>query len=314
MLNITNNSWQPKSSIETLKLRAKFLQNVRDFYTSRGYWEVDTPIASKYGVTDEHLHSVVATINNVTHYLQTSPEYCMKRLLAAGSGSIFQIAKVFRDEEVGRWHNPEFTMLEWYRVGVDHMQLLEELDEFFQIFLQTPPFIKMTYQDAFLAACNFDPFKASKLELRQIVKHQNLDSVAIDFDTEPDAALFLLMSHVVEPYLATLNAPVAVLAFPVSQASLAKISNNRAERFEVYYKGIELVNGFYELTDAVEQSQRFAADNAKRIMQGKKPMSVDPLFLQALQHGLPECAGAALGLDRFFALMLKNKQIINIFD
>jgi lysyl-tRNA synthetase class 2 len=309
---MTTIEWQPTATIDILKLRAKLFQDIRKFFNDHGYWEVDTPIASSYGVTDEHLKSVTAVINNTPHYLQTSPEYCMKRLLAAGSGSIFQIAKVFRDEEVGRWHAPEFTMLEWYKVGCDHITLLAELDKFFQIFLNTPPFIKITYQQAFLKVCKFDPFNFTKIELKNILIQYNLDSVEINLETEPDAGLFLLMSHVVEPYLSTLNAPVAVLNFPPSQAALAKIIAGSAARFEVYYQGIELVNGFYELTDVTEQHQRFAADNARRILNGKQPMEIDPLFLAALQHGLPECAGAALGLDRFFALMCKKDRIKSI--
>ncbi len=167
----------------------------------------------------------------------------------------------------------------------------------------------MTYQEAFFRSCQFDPFNHTTTELKKTLIRHNLDNVTIDLESDLDAGLFVLMSHVVEPYLATLEAPVAVLDFPVSQAALAKIHNGRAQRFEIYYKGIELVNGFNELTDYEEQSERFARDNAKRLASNRMPMPIDPDFLAALKHGIPQSAGAALGLDRFFALMYQKNTL-----
>lgn len=306
--------WQPSAPIEFLRQRAELLAKIRLFFTERGYLEVETPIMARYGTTDVYLSNIKATFRGEAYCLQTSPEYHMKRLLAAGSGPIFQIARVFRDDELGRWHNPEFTLLEWYQLGIDHHALMEEMDLFLQSVMQSKPMIKKTYQQAFLEACGIDPLSATTAQLRHILAHYDLDNVLPPQEEDRDQYLFLLMSHVVESFLGKESSPVAVYNFPASQAALAKISNGVAERFEVYYQGVELANGFHELTDAAAQAKRFAQDQKIRSEKGFPLMEADHYLLQALEHGLPSCSGVALGIDRLLALTLKQPEIAKIIS
>ncbi len=307
-------SWQPSASIELLRMRAQFLTSIRQFFTQRSYLEVETPVMAQYGVTDVYLSNIKAIFRDTPYCLQTSPEYHMKRLLAAGSGPIFQLARVFRDDELGRWHNPEFTLLEWYQLGIDHHALMDEVDSFLQTLIQTKPMIRKTYQQAFLESCAIDPFAASAEQLQQLLVHYNLDNVLSPQEQDKDQYLFLLMSHIVEPFLGKECAPVAVYNFPPSQASLAKISGGVAERFEVYYQGVELANGFHELTEVEAQVKRFAQDQQIRKQHGLAPVAADKYLLQALEHGLPSCSGVALGIDRLLALALKQPGIANIIS
>lgn len=302
-------SWQPSASIASLKARARIMADIRAFFTKRGYLEVETPVLGRFGTTDVHLSNLTATFRGKPYYLQTSPEYHMKRLLAAGSGAIFQIARVFRDDELGRWHNPEFTLLEWYQLDIDHHALMAEIDTFLQEIVHAPPLIKKTYQQAFVEACDIDPFGCSLLQLQNTAKQFDLGNVFSADETNPDLYLFLLMSHVVEPFLAKEQSPIAIYDFPASQASLAQIKDNKAARFEVYYQGIELANGFHELTDATIQRQRFNQDNEIRQQQGVAPAPIDEYLLQALEHGLPPCSGVALGVERLLALAWQHRCI-----
>ncbi|WP_454782681.1 elongation factor P--(R)-beta-lysine ligase [Legionella sp. WA2022007384] len=306
--------WQPSAPIELLRQRAKLLARIRSFFTERDYLEVETPIMARYGTTDVYLSNIKATFRGESYCLQTSPEYHMKRMLAAGSGSIFQIARVFRDDELGRWHNPEFTLLEWYRLGIDHHALMDEMDAFLQMVMQSKPMIKKTYQQAFLDACDVDPLSAPITQFREILTRYDLDNVLSPQEEDRDQYLFLLMSHVVEPFLGKECAPVAVYNFPISQAALAKINHGVAERFEVYYQGVELANGFHELTDATAQANRFVQDQKVRNKKGFPSVDADQYLLQALEHGLPACSGVALGVDRLLALALKQPEISKIIS
>lgn len=306
--------WEPSASIELLRQRAQLLAKIRCFFTERGYLEVETPIMARYGTTDVYLNNIEALFRGKTYSLQTSPEYHMKRLLAAGSGSIFQIARVFRDDELGRWHNPEFTLLEWYQLGIDHHALMDEIDLLLQMILQSSPMIKKTYQHAFLEVCDIDPLCATIDELRQVLVCYDLDKVLPSCEEDRDQYLFLLMSHVVEPFLGQESSPVALYNFPASQACLAKINDGVAERFEVYYQGIELANGFHELTDAAAQKKRFAQDQRLRSEKGFRDVEADNYLLNALAHGLPYCSGVALGVDRLLALALKQQDISQVIS
>ncbi|WP_454785605.1 elongation factor P--(R)-beta-lysine ligase [Legionella sp. WA2024007413] len=306
--------WQPSAPIEHLRQRAKLLAKIRSFFTERDYLEVETPIMARYGTTDVYLSNIKATFRGKSYCLQTSPEYHMKRLLAAGSGSIFQIARVFRDDELGRWHNPEFTLLEWYRLGIDHHALMDEMDDFLHIVMQSKPLIRKTYQQAFLEACDVDPFSAPITQFKQILRRYELDNVLAPQEEDRDQYLFLLMSHIVEPFLSKETAPVAVYNFPESQAALAKINQGVAERFEVYYQGVELANGFHELTDATAQENRFTQDQMLRREKGFPSVEADQYLLQALKHGLPSCSGVALGIDRLLALALAQFEISQIIS
>lgn len=306
---MTNHHWQPSATIATLHQRAKILASIRAFFTSRGYLEVETPIMARFGVTDVYLSNIKAYFRTKPYCLQTSPEYHMKRLLAAGSGPIFQLARVFRDDELGRWHNPEFTLLEWYQLGIDHHELMHEMDALLQEVLGCNPMIRKTYQQVFLDICHLDPLHASLQQLQETVARFDLQGVLPADEQDPDQYLFLLMSHVVEPALGKEAVPVAVYDFPVSQAALAQIRDGIAERFEIYFRGVELANGFHELTDAEAQRARFNADLAIRRAQGLEQTAPDEYLLEALKQGLPACSGVALGIDRLLTLALNQSSI-----
>lgn len=306
-------SWKPTASNELLRERAKMLADIRRFFDLRNVMEVETPILANAPVTDPHLVNFKTSFlspldsGERTLYLQTSPEYAMKRLLCAGSGCIYQICKSFRNEEAGQFHNPEFTMLEWYRVGFDHWQLMNETDQLLQKVLDTPTATRMSYQDAFLTHLNYDPLSQDENKLRTICKEQGFEDFARS-ESNIDTLLQLLFSHVIEKQIGT-DAPCIIYDFPASQSALARISKEDprvAERFEVYYLGIELANGFHELSDAKEQKKRFDSDNLLRQQIGVAPAKVDLHLIEALNHGLPDCAGIAMGIDRL--LMLKTKQ------
>ncbi|NCT56325.1 MAG: elongation factor P--(R)-beta-lysine ligase [Legionella sp.] len=301
--------WKPSASIQALKQRAEIMARIRAFFHARDYLEVETPVMASHGVTDVYLDVIHARCSGKTYALQTSPEYHMKRLLAAGSGPIFQLARAFRDDECGRWHNPEFTMLEWYRPGINHRELLAEVGDFLQHILDCEPLIVISYQEAFLSACQLDPLDTSCAELQTCLQRFDLDKVLPHDEMDLDQYLFLLMSHVVEPYLAKYSGPIGVIDFPVSQAALACVNNGVAERFEVYYGGVELANGFHELTDASMQAARFESDIQTRQARGLAIPEPDVYLLDALRHGLPASSGVALGVDRLIALALGHASI-----
>ncbi len=278
--------------------------------------EVETPCLSQATVTDLHLVSFTTEFigpgfaQGKTLHLQTSPEYAMKRLLAFDSGSIFQINRAFRNEEAGRFHNPEFTLLEWYRVGFDDFALMAEVDELLQQVLNCPKAEQRSYQSVFQQYLNVDPLNTSVAALRAASTQHGLGDVAAE-ETNLDTLLQLLFSQVVEPQIGQ-QAPCFIYHFPASQAALAKLhpaDNRVAERFEVYFKGIELANGFHELTDADEQLRRFEQDNALRMADGKQANKIDHHLIDALRAGLPDCAGVALGIDRLVMLALNETSI-----
>jgi len=306
-----SNDWQPSASIADLQYRAKILSAIRNFFTARNYLEVETPYMGRYGVTDIYLQSIPAYCHGQTFYLQTSPEYHMKRLLAAGSGPIFQLARVFRDDEFGRWHNPEFTLLEWYQLDVDHLYLLTEVDTLLQQILGCPPLMQLSYRQAFLMACDIDLWQTNLTQLQEVLVNFNLGQVLAVDEQDIDQYLFLLMSHVVEPFFKTYTMPVAITDFPATQAALAQTHNGIAARFEVYFQGVELANGFHELTDAHLQRERFVHDQLVRKARNLPSMAVDERFLAAMQAGMPNCSGVALGVDRLLALSQRHTAITN---
>lgn len=293
---------------EALRARAQMYTKIRNFFAEKNVLEVETPLLAAHTVSDPYIQSF--SVQN--YFLQTSPEYAMKRLLASGSGCIYQICKAFRCEEAGSMHNPEFTMLEWYRLGYDHMQLLYEMDELLQLLLERPSANIMSYQDLFEQHFGFNPHTANIDQLQSCANDQqlNLSEAALRNLTVTDW-LQLLMSHVIEPKL-TGDSPWIIYNFPAPQAALAKILPHNppvAARFEVYIDGIELANGYYELQDATEQKQRFIADNHVRKQNGQQEIAADNRLLVALEKGLPDCAGVALGLDRLLMLKQNLKSI-----
>ncbi|HDR0619156.1 TPA: elongation factor P--(R)-beta-lysine ligase [Pasteurella multocida] len=302
-------NWQPSASIENLLARAKIIAEIRRFFTDRGLLEVETPVLSEFGVTDVHLSTFNTDFispmaeKSKTLWLSTSPEYHMKRLLAAGSGPIFQLCHVFRNEEAGQHHNPEFTMLEWYRPHFDMYRLINEVDDLLQQILDCKPTESLSYQFVFQEYVGLDPLSAEKTELVAKAKQYHLQQAE---QQDRDTLLQFLFSTVVEPNIGKEN-PVAVYHFPATQAALAQISSEDhrvAERFEFYYKGLELANGFHELTDVNEQLHRFEQDNVQRQKMGLPQRQIDKRLLGALQAGVPNCSGIALGVDRLLMIAL----------
>lgn len=296
-------TWRPSASIEALRARARLYQQVRAFFAEREVLEIEAPIMGAAAVTDPYIDSVSARCASATYYLQPSPEFAMKRLLAAGSGCIYSLGKVFRNGEKGRRHNPEFTLLEWYRIGFDDHQLMAEMVELFEFVLPGLSVRKLSYKDWF-RPLELDPHTASASELEAVAR-QWIDT-GIESD-DRDLWLDLLVSHVLEPQLDP--GLVFVYDYPASQAALARLTKNSegqlvARRFEVFLNRMELANGYWELTDAQEQSARFAADLAKREKEQLPTYPSDGKLLGALEHGLPDSAGVALGIDRLLMCIM----------
>lgn len=317
-------AWRPGADLATLRLRAELLAHIRTFFAARRVLEVETPILSAAAITDPHLASfstVYSGPGSCRHrplYLQTSPEFPMKRLLASGSGCIYQIARVFRDGETGRRHNPEFTLLEWYRVGFDHHRLMDEVAELVsallagRLALAEPE--RLSYRELFQRHCDLDPHRAPVAELMKCADARGL-SIPPGMPTDDvDPWLDLLLTHWIEPRLAQ-GRLVFVYDYPVSQAALARLRPDDppvGERFEVYLNGVELANGFHELGDAAEQRRRFERENAMRQAQGLPVMPLDEYLLAALASGLPDCAGVALGFDRLVMLAAGRSSLAEV--
>lgn len=313
-------NWQPSASIEKLRLRASILKSIRDFFASRNVMEVETPNMCHTSVPDPFIQSIPALFQahpeseEIRYYLQTSPEYAMKRLLAAGSGAIYQLGKAYRQGEIGRFHNPEFTMLEWYRPGFDHHDLMNEVDALLQYVLRSKAAERKTYQALFETHLNVNPHTATINELANCAAKQSLDIASPITDT--DTWLNLLMSHCIEPQLGQ-DRPCFVYDFPASQAALSRLQPTNppvASRFEVYINGIELANGFHELQNANEQRKRFENNLAQRKALGLSILPLDENFLSALEVGLPDCAGVALGVDRLIMLATKSERISDVLS
>jgi len=272
--------------------------------------EVETPLAASTSGTDPALEPPTFRYTGpiypggVDLYLQTSPEFAMKRLLAAGSGPIYQLCKAFRDGEAGRLHNPEFTILEWYRPGWDMPRLIDEVATVVRLALDRPalPVTSQSYAALFRAHLDIDIHDCGVENLRSLaVRHHVLGAEGMDLDR--DGWLDLLLSHLIQPSLGE-EGLVFVTDYPASQAALARLNpdGRSAARFELFHRGIELANGFHELTDADEQAARFEAENCRRHGSGLRPVKVDRRLLGAMQHGLPDCAGVAVGVDRLLML------------
>nr|WP_193987870.1 elongation factor P--(R)-beta-lysine ligase [Lelliottia steviae] len=316
---MSNVLWQPSADIETLRERAAIIRCIREFFYTRDVMEVETPSLSAASVTDVHLATFSTKFVGPGHagglplYLQTSPEFAMKRLLAAGSGAIFQLCKVFRNEEAGSHHNPEFTMLEWYRPGFDEFALMDEMDELMQLVLGVEPAERLTYQQAFINALAVDPLTADISTLQQLATEQGFADIAAH-ETHRDTLLQLLFCMKVEPTIGQ-EKPCFIYHFPASQAALAQICQHDervAGRFELYFKNMELANGFNELTDAKEQAARFKEDNQYREANGLKQVPMDERLIAALENGLPQCAGVALGIDRLIMLATNKQKIKDV--
>jgi lysyl-tRNA synthetase class 2 len=301
--------WRPGAPIENLRARAGILAKIRHFFAERGVLEVETPVLSKCAVSDPFIDSLEVSfgfrpgIEDERLYLQTSPEYAMKRLLAAGSGDIYQMAKVFRNGESGRKHNPEFTMLEWYRLGFGDRDLMTEVAALVETVVPELQVRYLSYAELFEQELGLDPHHASLAQLQRACR-EHVDAPFDDDDR--DTWLNLLMSHVLEPRL---KGGVFIHSYPASMAALAQVRTDEqgrrvAARFELFVDGVELANGYHELTDAAEQACRLDGDQQQRAALGLPQRPLDSRLVQALEAGLPECAGVALGVDRLVMLAL----------
>jgi lysyl-tRNA synthetase class 2 len=305
--------WPPVASPDMLRLRARILARIRAYFAETGALEVDTPVLSRAASTDPMLESFVTTCTRHGPmcgrqlYLHTSPEFPMKRLLAAGSGPIYQICKVFRDGEAGRFHNPEFTLLEWYRTGYDHHRLMDEVETLLRTALAghipVTDAMRVTYRELFLEYAGIDPFAATSAELESRIRVLGFDVPAGMPREITDPWLDLLMTHAIQPRLGP--GLLFVHDYPASQAALARRSADDptvAERFEAYLNGVELANGFNELRDARELEARLANDASQRRVHGRATVPRDECLINALRHGLPACSGVAMGVDRLLML------------
>lgn len=311
-------AFQNNFKIERLKDRSFMLQTCRSFFESRGVLEVDCPLLNQFACIDAHIDLIAATYSkSEVRYLHSSPEYGMKRLLAEGIGDIYQLAHVFRDGELSYKHNPEFMMAEWYRIGFTLEQMIQETADFIRLFLGNLRLQTIHYRALFIKETGIDSCKASAKELFDYIKKEGI-SYYPEIESEgKDALLNLILGSKIEPSLG--KEELTVLAYyPASQAALAKRNviegEEVAERFEIYYQGIELANGYHELGDSKEQSLRLDEANAHRIELNKLPLPIDHLFIEALRKGLPDCCGVAVGFDRLMMLRQKQTDIAEVLS
>lgn len=314
--------WQPVCDMRHLRLRAQMLADIRRFFQERGVLEVETPLLCRATGTDPQLDFFTTLFHsppqNPAMFLQTSPEFAMKRLLAAGSGSIYQICKAFRNSESGRLHNPEFTILEWYRLAYDLSQLMDEVAELLQGLLasvfDTLRIRQVSYQQVFREITGLDPLLFNLSVYRDFARRCGYAEAGELCGDEHLLWLDFVFSHCVQPAMCK-ETIFLVHAYPAIQSSLARIHSGDprvSERFEVFINGIELGNGFFELADAVEQEARFDKEIAHRRQRGLSVVEKDGQLLAALQAGLPDCSGVALGLDRLLMIITGSDKIDNV--
>jgi lysyl-tRNA synthetase class 2 len=304
--------------LDAIHARARLLERIRTFFRLAGVLEVETPVCSFHGTTDPAIESMTTHFAGPGHaggrplHLHTSPEFAMKRLLAAGSGSIYQICHVYRNGELGRLHNPEFSLLEWYRPDYDHHRLMDEVAALVRAVAGVElEEWRVSYADLFLEHVGLEPHEADWPALRARALELGV-SGAVDLDLPGrDAWLDLVLTHYIEPRMPQ-NVMTFVYDYPASQAALSRVRPGRppvAERFELYLGGMELANGFHELTDAVEQRARFEAERAVRVARRQQPVPMDTHLLAALEAGVPDCAGVALGIDRLLMWLTGSQHI-----
>ncbi|MFC3549649.1 EF-P lysine aminoacylase EpmA [Lysobacter cavernae] len=312
--------WQPSATFDTLRLRARLNTLVRAFFAEREVIEVETPVMSLAGNTDPNIASFSLQFSgrtdgaSRTRWLRTSPEYPLKRLLAAGFGDCYELGRVFRDGEAGGRHNPEFTMLEWYRLGWDHRRLIGETAALVQAALtlvgRTAQLSEISYHALYRQRLGIDPHTASQASLRAALGDVVIDPTGLTRDDWLD----LLMTHRLQPSFAA-DQLLAVYDYPASQCALARLRDDDppvAERFELYLGPLELANGYHELADATEQGQRFARDREIRAQRGDIAPPRDERLLAGLASGFPHCAGVALGVDRLLMAMLGTARIADV--
>lgn len=300
--------WRPSATLQAMHARASLYQYIHRFFNERDVLQVDTPALAHHGVTDVHIECIRVPGYG---YLQPSPEYHMKRLLADGSGAIYQISKAFRDGEKGSRHNPEFTLLEWYRPEFSLQQLIDETVELLKPIVQCDAVSQISFQKLFLQQLNIDPLTSSQEQLKNVAEqHGSLPEL------DKMALVDWLMACVIEPALPK-NKITVITDFPEWAAALAQISPNTgginvAQRFEIYCAGFELANGYLELRDATEQRRRFEQDILTRTKNDQPNMTADPRLIAAMEHGLPACSGVAVGIERVLMAQLNALTIHQI--
>ena len=319
-----NNPWQPSASMLALRERAKLLSDIRTYFKQQGVMEVETPMLSKSATVDVYIDSFITAFDPIQGaqsqpcYLHTSPEFAMKRLLAAGTGDIYSLGRVFRNGEVGGRHNPEFTLLEWYRVGMDVRRLMDDVAALLQSVCNFQEVRRCSYGELFTEHLQLNPHTATDSELNQLVI-EKVDAKLRGL--ERNDCLDLLFSQFIEPHLGSAGGEVLegyfVYDYPATMSALSQLSNNAdghpvSSRFELFINGVELANGYHELQNATEQKKRFEDEQQKREKRGYKHFPYDANMVAALEHGIPDCAGVALGVDRLLMLMLGVNNITEV--
>ncbi|AMO58759.1 poxB regulator PoxA [Endozoicomonas montiporae] len=323
---MTGDNWQPSASLMTLRKRATLLKGIRQYFDEQAVLEVETPMLSGAATVDVFIDSFQVQYQPLGEglprkcYLHTSPEFAMKRLLAAGSGNIYSLGRVFRNGEAGGRHNPEFTMLEYYRVGMDQQGLMDDMTALLGSVSSFVEVSRISYGKVFQQYLDINPHTATLSDLNRLV-HQYVDAHLDKLDRND--CLDLLFSSVIEPDLGKESsetlAGVYVYDYPASMSALARVHTNKegykvAARFELFVNGVELANGYHELTDATEQKERFIKEQEKRLAQNYPVYPFDQNLVTALEHGLPDCAGVAIGIDRLLMLMLGKKAIADVIS
>ncbi len=316
-------SWRPSAPLSSLQLRARLLADIRGYFSQQQVMEVETPLLSHAATTDLHIDSFSSQFLPIGGgeaqpcYLHTSPEYAMKRLLASGSGDIYQICRVFRNGEVGGRHNPEFTLLEWYRLGMDQHQLMDDMSALLERSIGFYEARRVSYRQLFEEHFGINPHHCETEQLLRLV-HAGVDDQLQDLSRND--CLDLLFSHRIEPTLGAVSegrlTGVYVYDYPASMAALARVEIEGgvkvARRFELFVEGLELANGYHELCDAKEQRARFLRDCDQREAYDRRRYPFDENLIDALEIGLPECAGVAIGLDRLLMLMANTTKISEV--
>jgi lysyl-tRNA synthetase class 2 len=312
-------NWKPTASVAVLKQRAQMLADIRTFFKLREVLEVETPALSQAANSDPYIESF--SLDNGQRFLQTSPEYAMKRLLAAGCGDIYQICKVWREEEAGSHHNPEFTLLEYYRVGFNYRQLMAEVEELLMSLLGLQKKAKYySYQQLFIELLQLNPHKAQHSELIDCAR-QHIPQLEIGAEAswQKQDLLDVLLTHCLEPYFAK-DQLIFLYDYPVTQSALATVRAATqtevavAERFEVYLGAVELANGYQELIDADKNAQVLETELVQRQLQGQKQLPKDRYFLQAMEIGMPAASGVAIGLDRLLMCATGQNKIQQVIS
>lgn len=306
------------SKAARLQDRASMFKAARHFFDERNVTEVDCPILSPRASIDTHIDLIPALYQGKEKcFMHSSPEFGMKRLLAEGMGDIYQLSHVFRDGEWSVKHNPEFTMAEWYRLGFSLEQMMDETVQFIRLFLGDLSYHVVSYREIFLQKTKLDYVTASEQDLFNYIQDHHIHFYPSILEEGKDALLNLILGSEIEPQLGQ-NELCVLAYYPASQAALARKrwhgNECVAERFEVYYQGMELANGYHELTEANEQRQRFEEANQARLALGKTHLPIDENFLQALEKGLPDCCGVAVGFDRLMMLRQKQSEISQVLS